>query len=249
MKKIYQGKYLSVHFNEKESLFVQAWDPSPAQMEDFKAEMLQYTQLYGQYQPANTLWLQQNFQLHLDDEAIFWIEHNVNEPCLAYGNQKCAFVVGKDVLAHLGTIDAFDKTNSCIIPRHFATQEEALRWFKGRLTIESVGSQQKIHYEGIDEEGNVILKVPTKNIKYTLKNLYKSIAQENFIEGNLEKLERLTQREKEILRLVSKKKKQQEIADSLFISIHTFRAHWKNIKRKLEFNSDEEIKIFAKILS
>src|SRR3989339_790487 len=45
--------------------------------------------------------------------------------------------------------------------------------------------------------------------------------------------EALTRREREILKLLAEGKKSQEIADILFVSIHTVRTHRNNIMKKL----------------
>ncbi len=248
MTELYSGKYLSIKYNRKKSLFVQNWYSSPKNISDFKCEMLEYTKLYKKHKPRNTLWLQHNFSLIIDDELKNWIETNVNIPCLEYGNKKCAFVVSKNVLAHIQTIDAFEKTNSCIIPKHFATGKEAIKWFENTDELNKGKKTSSIEYDGVDGNGNIILKIQTKNIKETIKSVYKSIEQEKFANKNIQKIELLTKREKEILKLIFQNKKHQEIADSLFISIHTLRTHWKNIKNKLNFNSREEVKTFSKFL-
>jgi DNA-binding NarL/FixJ family response regulator len=57
--------------------------------------------------------------------------------------------------------------------------------------------------------------------------------------------ENLSQREKEIISLVVKGMTNQEIADKLFISIHTVITHRRNIARKLEIHSATGLTIYA----
>ncbi len=246
MKEIYSGKHLTIRYDRDEDLFIQEWNPSPDNIKDFKSEMLTYTKLYEKYRPKNTLWMQINFNLVIDDETKIWIEKNVNEPCFEYGNQKCAFVVGKDILSHIQTIDVFEKTNSCIIPKHFATEADARLW----IFKDSIPEKQndKLKFDGIDSKGNLIVRIPSNNIKNTFKNIHDSVQQELFNEQHKEKLTTLTKREKEILKLIVQDKKHQEIADLLFISLHTLRTHWKNIKQKLDVNSETKIKTLSSFL-
>ena len=68
-----------------------------------------------------------------------------------------------------------------------------------------------------------------------IKNEPESIAGEND----------LTQREKEILRLVAMGYSNKEIADSLFISIHTVITHRKNITGKLGIKSISGLTVYA----
>lgn len=63
-----------------------------------------------------------------------------------------------------------------------------------------------------------------------------------------EELEKLSQREKEILDLLSKGHRYKEIADQLFLSTETVRTHIRNIYAKLQVNSRTEAinKIYKK---
>ncbi len=60
-----------------------------------------------------------------------------------------------------------------------------------------------------------------------------------------EEKESLSQREKEIISLVVKGMTNQEIADKLFLSIHTVITHRRNIARKLEIHSATGLTIYA----
>lgn len=63
--------------------------------------------------------------------------------------------------------------------------------------------------------------------------------------GQGEEKENLSQREKEIISLVVKGLTNQEIADKLFLSIHTVITHRRNIARKLEIHSATGLTIYA----
>lgn len=60
-----------------------------------------------------------------------------------------------------------------------------------------------------------------------------------------EEKDSLSQREKEIISLVVKGMTNQEIADALFLSIHTVITHRRNIARKLEIHSATGLTIYA----
>ncbi len=62
---------------------------------------------------------------------------------------------------------------------------------------------------------------------------------------NADEKETLSQREKEIISLVVKGLTNQEIADKLFLSIHTVITHRRNIARKLEIHSATGLTIYA----
>lgn len=77
----------------------------------------------------------------------------------------------------------------------------------------------------------------------TIKNKLKDICLDKPV-ANEEK-ENLSTREKEIISLVVKGLTNQEIADKLFLSIHTVITHRRNIARKLEIHSATGLTIYA----
>ena len=240
---IYESDFLIVEFEKENDCFVQFWQKSPDCFEQLQKEFLEFTDLYKKYKPTKTLWLQQNFRLPLSLEMHEWVEENANKPCKEYGNEKVAFVVGKDVLAHLSVMSFFNDAKSVLSPVHFATEKEARQWLNEAKTIPKGKSEIKILFEGVDEEGNSIIKIKrsSSDITNTILSMNNLLEENNFIKSNLDKYSRLTNREKEVLVKFSKGLRQQEVADELFISVGTLRTHWKNIKHKLDIKSLAEV--------
>lgn len=246
--KVYQGEYLNITFEKQYNRFVQFWSNSPDTIASFKAEMLIYTNLYKVHKPKQSLWLQQNFTLQLDLVDQNWIENHVNKLCKSYGNEKLAFVVSEDILAHISVIDSFEEINSCIIPKHFATEKKARTWLNEDKIMNETINETSISFEGVDEEGYGIIKFksPSSDINKTIGSFKNLIEAHEYIRNNLNKYITLTKREKQILHLYTKVHKINIIADQLHISLHTARTHWRNIKSKLRLQTSEEILIFAK---
>jgi DNA-binding NarL/FixJ family response regulator len=63
--------------------------------------------------------------------------------------------------------------------------------------------------------------------------------------GRQHPLERLTLREREVLTLISEGKSRKEIADSLYISVHTVGHHRSNIMRKLQMKKTADLVKYA----
>ena len=59
-------------------------------------------------------------------------------------------------------------------------------------------------------------------------------------------IEKLSLREEEIIKLIATGNNNKEIADKLFVTIETIKTHKKNIKLKLELNTNLEITNYAK---
>lgn len=241
--KLYEGDYLLINFEKDNDRFVQYWKESPPGFEELKGEMLTYTRLYKKYKPTQTLWLQQNFKLPLNKEIDEWVEKNVNIPCMECGNEKVAFVVGKDVLVHLSVMESFEETDSVINHSHFATEKEARCWLDETSQKNSNSSKITILFEGVDKDGDSIIRIkrPSEEIANTIRSFSNLVEENEFIKANIDKYSKLTSREKEIMVVFSRGLKQQEVADELFISVQTLRTHWKNIKRKLDIKSLAEV--------
>lgn len=73
----------------------------------------------------------------------------------------------------------------------------------------------------------------------------KVLPKKSSVELQKEEKETLSTREKEIVSLVVKGFTNQEIADKLFLSIHTVITHRKNIAKKLEIHSATGLTIYA----
>ena len=65
------------------------------------------------------------------------------------------------------------------------------------------------------------------------------------LEDDFELKNNLTERELEVIKLITEGFESQEIANQLFISLHTVQSHRKNIMRKLNVHSASEIVRFA----
>jgi len=246
--KLYESDLLTIHYEKENKCFVQFWKESPESSADLKKEFINYTNLYKDYKPTSTLWLQENYSYSLTHEMNNWIEEHVNIPCMENGNEKVAFVVGKDVLVHLSVMNFFKEGKSVISPLHFATEKEARIWITETKTNPTTNNKITILFEGVDEEGNSIIKIKnhSSDISNTIKSFGALIEENSFIKNNISKFTQLTKREKEILVIFSKGMRHQEVADKLFISVQTLRKHWKNIKNKLEIKSIADVIKYVK---
>ncbi len=237
--KIYESDFLRINFEKEKDCFVQYWKKSPETYSTLLKEFEEYTSYFMDHTPSKTLWLQENFQLPINEEIHEWIEENVNKPCVEYGCEKVAFVVGKDVLVHLSVMSYFQESNSVIRPVHFATENEARQWLHQGKTFPKPHAEIKILFEGVDSQGNSIIKIKrsSSDITNTLMSFGHLLEENNFIKTNVSNYTKLTKREKELMLLFAQGMRQQEAADKLFISVQTVRTHWKNIKKKLNIKS------------
>ena len=248
---IYSGRYLNVRFEQENNRFINSWKTPPNTDEEFKSELLQYLKSLEKFNPTQIIWLQENFTFKISDEIKLWVEKNILKPRFEagfvtvdeYGFHPIAFVVGKDILSHMEVMGVFDEPSPSVFnPKHFATEQEARDWLEKEFKIETKENTELI-YKGLNDEGKAIieLKSSPSEIEKTIKH-FKSIFEENkFIKLHLKKYASLSKREIEVLTQIGEREKHKEIANNLFISIHTVRDHLKNIKQKLDITSNKEL--------
>lgn len=80
------------------------------------------------------------------------------------------------------------------------------------------------------------------NIGHKVSRIQKEI---RFAHDNLFKYQKLTHREKEIIKLLAKGMNNPKIAQHLFISRHTVEQHRKNINAKLSIKSFPQLMLFV----
>ncbi|HMI03711.1 MAG TPA: helix-turn-helix transcriptional regulator [Pedobacter sp.] len=89
------------------------------------------------------------------------------------------------------------------------------------------------------------IAVPADTLSYAGRRLSNLVQDDALIRKNLHKFILLTLREKEVIRLIVEGKSSVEIANGLFLSIHTVNNHRKNIIHKLEVTSLSQLIKFA----
>jgi len=89
------------------------------------------------------------------------------------------------------------------------------------------------------------IAVPADTLSYAGRKLSNLVRDDVLIRKNLHKFVLLTIREKEVIRLIVEGKSSFEIANCLFLSIHTVNNHRKNIIHKLEVTCLSQLIKFA----
>lgn len=96
------------------------------------------------------------------------------------------------------------------------------------------------------EEQSIIdaLNKIEKKERYLCPSIY-NLMVDQFFQNDSNKSILLTPRELEIIKQIAIGNKGKHIAETLFISIHTFRTHRKNIMKKIGVNSTSELILYA----
>lgn len=91
----------------------------------------------------------------------------------------------------------------------------------------------------------ITISFPVEPSKSFTSKINRLLEENNFLKSNYHKFSKLTKAECNILKLFAKGKNAQEIADMLFVSIHTVETHRKNLRKKLETTSNYELWHYA----
>jgi len=209
---------------------------------------LVYKSFLKKHHPKQALWIQENFNFTISKKLRDWIEVNINIYQKKYGIEKFAFVVSRDLLVHLAVLNSFEEINSVIKPKHFINKTDAIKWLDGAKVNNNIQDflNWQVHFDKVDLNGNVYLKIKQSghNILETFNIIKSLISKQKYFEQHIDTYISLTKREKQVLLLYGKGNSIIEISQKLNISINTTRTHWKNIKRKLDIKSFNEVTRF-----
>ena len=91
----------------------------------------------------------------------------------------------------------------------------------------------------------VLLSSPVVGMSNVIARVTRALDQDSYIRKHYRKFSELTPREKEIIALLANGRSSAEIADRLFIALHTVSTHRRNIIRKIECGTFAELLRFA----
>lgn len=234
----YQSTLFSVEYREKEKLILPRWSGEPLDPELFIHEMKSYMEVVEKVNAKSVIWDHSHFNFHIPDKLYTWIESEVNKPAKKLGMSRIGFILGEDVMAQFSTMDSFESTNSVITPKYFSDPAKAVEWITKKEVCPGNPFEQDINFlvEKDKDKGiaKIQLEVNLEQLPYYLKGLKQLMDQHTFIHQNYLKYMLLTSREKEILALIVNGSSNNEIAETLFISLNTVTTHRKNILKKLD---------------
>ncbi|WP_430612674.1 response regulator transcription factor [Flavobacterium sp. JP2137] len=118
-------------------------------------------------------------------------------------------------------------------------RETTYKWFY------TVCKLIKITHEKEVLDKMILLSSPVEGIDYMINRVNKVLDEDIYIKNNYKTFALLTKQEKVIIALIAQGKSSKEIADELFISIHTVSTHRKNIIQKTSCTSFASLLKFA----
>jgi DNA-binding NarL/FixJ family response regulator len=146
---------------------------------------------------------------------------------------------GKDIIKLIENIKVSGYLNQTII---YTNSKDAF-YLKGLISKKIRGI---VHEKATREKISEAIELLLKDGIY-IDNYITSILISNSFSCEIDEL--LSRREKEIVALIAKGKKNQQIAEILFISSGTVEAHKTNIVKKLKLESTSQLSIISTLIS
>ena len=112
-------------------------------------------------------------------------------------------------------------------------------WFYTVCKLVTIGPADHV------EDKLVLLSSPVAGMSNLISRVTRTLDQDAYIRQHYRKFSELTPREKEIVALLANGRSSAEMADVLFISLHTVSTHRRNILRKIECHTFAELLRFA----
>lgn len=161
------------------------------------------------------------------------------EEIMPYSAEQLASIVTTDTLNHITPrfVEFYEEQDFYKV---FSAFQQIKR--KGKEGYEWIYTTTKI-YKRL--EAPISLSIPIAQMGQINQQLTGLLEDNLFIKKNYQRFASLTKQERAILKLVVSGEKRQTIADKLFISVHTYDTHRKNIRQKLETKSISELIRYA----
>lgn len=140
-------------------------------------------------------------------------------------------------------MEIFDETTSEFMPRYFVDEAESLEWLNTPRKRKEIAQSEPptILIDRVNDKIKLSIEIDNEEFDEYLHLFDKLWKARALSIETAQRLLTLTTRERTILKLLLKAKKIDAIADMLSISPHTVRTHRKNIYRKLECSSREDL--------
>ena len=245
---LYKSKFLTI--KKKNHTLIQEWTKKQLTPVVFKNEILSFLDVFEKHKPTSVLWIQDNFNLKINDDYISWLDKNILKCDHKIGIRKVAITIAKDEAIHVALVKSLNSSNSLIQPHYFININDAENYFETGYNNE-LYDPATINYKIVPNgETNVnhalSLQVGHNDLAQTLNALNLLKDNKIFAKNNKIKFELLTLKELEIFKLIVLGNTNKTIGVILFIEPSTVATHRKHILKKLEANSYKDLYKYAK---
>jgi len=243
---LFESEVLIVNHFEQNNLLHSKWKRDPT-AEEFISSIKDFKPIADRTPFHTSLWNLTNLDFIIPPGLQSWIDEFLNVPTVKKRpGVQAAFVISRNLMAQLSANEIMEKGTAGLIPQYYIDDNHAVNTIcshkkptlsqpaKQHASHATTDSQISFHVE-IDA-GDTKTYMDLMRFYNNNKGLFKAVNK---------RVGSLTDREKEICRLILKGLGNQEIADTLIIAFETVKTHRKNIFRKLGCHKPVEMAIYS----
>ena len=200
---------------------------------------------------------QKDRSLEAEDFLGFYHENDADTIAITYLEQRGCMLLGKS-LAQIQALGP-ELLAECMHPNDIEPSINTLFHYKSQKTSKPFSYFQRIKLHGKDDYDLFITCASYNQERNVFECVTSSVTQmiefESVVNAKMDKqaytekylstYEKLTDREKEVLRYTSLGKSSKDIAELLFLSPQTIETHRKNIRKKTNITSNSELIQFS----
>ncbi|MEN3322349.1 hypothetical protein VP395_01295 [Mariniflexile soesokkakense] len=182
---LYKSEFITII--KKDDTLIQEWTKKQLTTDIFTKEILVFLDFFERFKPTSVLWIQDNFNLKIENDYIGWVDKNIIKCDHKIGIRKIAITIAKDEEAHIALVKLLHASNSLIQPQYFrsiSTAEKYLETGYNRELYDHTTVNYKIVSNGLNHV--ISLHVGHNDLGQTLNTL--NLLKENKIFANKNRL-------------------------------------------------------------
>lgn len=221
--------------------------------DEYVSAIKAFKEVYERVLPRYTFWDNTQFKYIITPGEQLWTDEFLNDPAVQKGvTRKTGILVSRDLLAMLSVYEIFEIGKAPLRPGFFAHEAQAMEWLtkKEESTAPLPDKDPAITVGWNAEKAKAVIQVEmdAQDLPFYINRFKRFLNEHDFLRKNLPLFRELTKQERKILSMIIEGQHNGQIADLLFISCETVKTHRKNIMRKLNCSSFQELARFGLFL-
>ncbi|MFC5284557.1 response regulator transcription factor [Pedobacter alpinus] len=234
METIYANNYINISYHKNLNMLNGAWN-NCNNVDDYLCGINNFKAAFLNIKPKHTLWNNLNLDASLCENLQKRAKSFLSNEYLSKSlTGKIAMVLPERLYARFKVKNFYEELDQDMKLRFFEQEKSATDWLATSSWLKEAGAVPQLNIkEASDDKYELSLTINKCDYQKYTTMLNHLLRGQEFCLKNLDNFNSLTCREQEILQYIIKGFKNNDIADSLFLSVETIKTHRKNILTKL----------------
>lgn len=230
---VYKSDYLEIDLQHNQS--IQRWTGKQMSIDQFQTEVRNFSEMNRKLKVKRMLWLKENLNFTIPDELFNWLE-DITKQQFNLGAEDLLFTIPKESGSFNSLLTFFNGIDYTYHPRYFTNKESAFDFLEKKESIKtSLITNVDVNINDNEVEFN--FKIKPEKVQFFTNHINKLKNIEHYHDEYLEKYNSMTNRERQVFKLVLKGLTTSQIAEQLFVSVETIKTHRKVIIKKLKISN------------